>query len=113
VGRDRDRLRLLFPLSDGTRQDLQCLDRRLGRAIQSPLDGDGVGASHHVADTVAQNGMGENGDILVPSPTLSPDFSAACRSIWAPKFSSGSLRSTSLAMVTPPLQTMGAPTSSE
>jgi hypothetical protein len=63
VGRDRDRLRLLFPLSDGTRQDLQCLDRRLGRAIQSPLDGDGdgVGASHHVADTVGQNGMDENG----------------------------------------------------
>ena len=47
--------------------------------------------------------------VLVPSPTTSPVLSAACRSIWAPRFSSGSLRSNSLAMVTPSLQTIGAP----
>ena len=48
-------------------------------------------------------------DVLVPSPTMSPVFSAAWRSIRAPRFSSGSLRSNSLAMVTPSLQTIGAP----
>ena len=47
--------------------------------------------------------------VLVPSPTMSPVFSAAWRSIRAPRFSSGSLRSNSLAMVTPSLQTIGAP----
>jgi hypothetical protein len=47
--------------------------------------------------------------VLVPSPTTSPVFSAACRNIWAPRFSSGSFRSNSLAMVTPSLQTIGAP----
>jgi tRNA-splicing ligase RtcB (3'-phosphate/5'-hydroxy nucleic acid ligase) len=39
----------------------------------------------------------------------SPVFSAAWRSIWAPRFSSGSLRLNSLAIVTPSLQTIGAP----
>ncbi len=48
-------------------------------------------------------------DVLVPSPTLSPVFSAACRSICAPRFSSGSLRSNSLAIVMPSLQTIGVP----
>jgi hypothetical protein len=47
--------------------------------------------------------------VLVPSPTLSPVRSAASRSMRAPRFSSGSLSSTSLAMVTPSLQTIGAP----
>ena len=37
------------------------------------------------------------------------ELSAACRSICAPRFSSGSFRSNSLAMVTPSLQTIGAP----
>ena len=45
----------------------------------------------------------------VPSPTTSPVRSAAWRSIWAPRFSSGSLSSSSLAMVTPSLQTSGGP----
>ena len=45
----------------------------------------------------------------MPSPTASPVLSAAWRSICAPRFSSGSLRSNSLAMVTPSLQTIGAP----
>ncbi len=45
----------------------------------------------------------------VPSPTTSPVRSAACRNIWAPRFSSGSLSWNSLAMVTPSLQTRGAP----
>ncbi|MCY1297354.1 hypothetical protein D9M70_467900 [compost metagenome] len=48
-------------------------------------------------------------DVVVPSPTISPVFSAACRSIRAPRFSSGSLRSNSLAIVTPSLQTIGEP----
>lgn len=48
-------------------------------------------------------------EVLVPSPTISPAFSAACRSMRAPRFSSGSLSSTSLAIVTPSLQTIGAP----
>src|SRR5688500_11491370 len=47
--------------------------------------------------------------VLVPSPTISPVFSAACRSMRAPRFSSGSSRSNSLAMVTPSLHTSGAP----
>src|SRR5512147_488603 len=47
--------------------------------------------------------------VLVPSPTASPVFSAACRSICAPRFSSASLRSNSLAIVTPSLQTIGVP----
>ena len=47
--------------------------------------------------------------MLVPSPTLSPVRSAAWRSICAPRFSAGSLRSNSLAMVTPSLQTIGEP----
>ena len=50
-----------------------------------------------------------NVDVLVPSPTASPVFSAACRNICAPRFSSGSFRSTSLAIVTPSLQTIGTP----
>jgi hypothetical protein len=48
-------------------------------------------------------------EVLVPSPTTSPVRSAAWRSIWAPRFSSGSFSSNSLAMVTPSLQTSGAP----
>ena len=48
-------------------------------------------------------------EVLVPSPTASAVFSAACRSICAPRFSSGSRRSNSLAMVTPSLHTSGAP----
>ena len=48
-------------------------------------------------------------EVLVPSPTMSPVFSAAWRSMRAPRFSSGSLRSNSLAIVTPSLQTIGAP----
>lgn len=48
-------------------------------------------------------------DVLVPSPTTSPVFSAACLNTCAPRFSSASLRSNSLAMVTPSLQTIGAP----
>jgi hypothetical protein len=47
--------------------------------------------------------------VLVPSPTTSPVFSAAWRSICAPRFCSASSRSNSLAMVTPSLQTIGAP----
>jgi len=48
-------------------------------------------------------------DVLVPSPTMSPVFSAAWRSMRAPRFSSGSLRSNSFAIVTPSLQTTGVP----
>jgi hypothetical protein len=48
-------------------------------------------------------------DVLVPSPTCSPVRSAAWRMIWAPRFSAGSSRAISFAMVTPSLQTMGAP----
>ena len=48
-------------------------------------------------------------DVVVPSPTESPVRSAAWRIICAPRFSSGSLRSNSLAMVTPSLQTIGTP----
>jgi hypothetical protein len=47
--------------------------------------------------------------VLVPSPTASPVFSAAWRSICAPRFSSASSSSISLAMVTPSLQTTGGP----
>ncbi len=48
-------------------------------------------------------------EVVVPSPTASPVRSAACRSVCAPRFSSGSCRCTSFAMVTPSLQTCGAP----
>ena len=48
-------------------------------------------------------------EVLVPSPTISPVFSAAWRSIWAPRFSSGSFSVSSLAIVTPSLHTSGAP----
>ena len=48
-------------------------------------------------------------EVLVPSPTSSPVRSAAWRNTCAPRFSSGSLRSNSLAIVTPSLQTSGAP----
>ncbi len=48
-------------------------------------------------------------EVLVPSPTASPVLSAACRSICAPRFSSASFRSNSLAIVTPSLQTIGVP----
>jgi hypothetical protein len=51
-------------------------------------------------------------EVLVPSPTASPVRSAAWRSIWAPRFCSGSFRSNSLAMVTPSLQTRARPISS-
>ena len=47
--------------------------------------------------------------MLVPSPTASPVRSAAWRIIRTPRFSSGSLSSSSLAMVTPSLQTIGTP----
>jgi hypothetical protein len=47
--------------------------------------------------------------VEVPSPTASPVFSAAWRIIWAPRSSSGSFSFTSLAMVTPSLQTIGPP----
>jgi hypothetical protein len=47
--------------------------------------------------------------VLVPSPTASPVRSAASRIILAPRFSSGSFRSTSLAIVTPSLHTSGRP----
>ena len=48
-------------------------------------------------------------DVVVPSPTASPVRSAAWRIIWTPRFSSGSSRSISLAIVTPSLQTIGVP----
>ena len=48
-------------------------------------------------------------EVLVPSPTASPVRSAACRTICAPRFSTGSSRSISLAMVTPSSQTSGVP----
>lgn len=47
--------------------------------------------------------------MVVPSPTASPVRSAASRSICAPRFCSGSLSSTSLAIVTPSSHTMGRP----
>jgi hypothetical protein len=47
--------------------------------------------------------------VLVPSPTASPVRSAACRIIWAPRFSEGFSNCISLAIVTPSLQTMGGP----
>ena len=48
-------------------------------------------------------------EVVVPSPTRSPVRSAAWRITCAPRFSSWSSSSNSLAMVTPSLQTMGAP----
>ncbi len=48
-------------------------------------------------------------DVVVPSPTASPVRSAAPRSICAPRFSSGSFRANSLAIVTPSLHTTGLP----
>src|SRR5688572_24643722 len=47
--------------------------------------------------------------VVVPSPTRSPVRSAASRINCAPRFSSGSLSSTSFAIVTPSLQTRGRP----
>ena len=52
-------------------------------------------------------------DVLVPSPTFSPVFSAAWRNIWAPRFSSGSLRSNSFAIVTPSFTEEVRPISSD
>ena len=47
--------------------------------------------------------------VVVPSPTASPVRSAASRSTCTPRSSSGSLRESSLAIVTPSLQMMGFP----
>ena len=85
------------------------IDGRLGAAVEAALEVDGAGAGDDVAHAVGKYRVRQDVDVLVPSPTTSPVFSAACRSIWAPRFSSGSLRSNSLAMVTPSLQTIGAP----
>src|SRR5262245_14932735 len=47
--------------------------------------------------------------VVVPSPAVSEVLLATSRTIWAPMFSSGSLRSISLATVTPSLVIVGDP----
>ena len=47
--------------------------------------------------------------VVVPSPAVSDVLLATSRTIWAPMFSSGSLRSISLATVTPSLVMVGEP----
>src|SRR5713226_6036529 len=47
--------------------------------------------------------------VVVPSPAMSDVLLATSRTIWAPMFSSGSLRSISLATVTPSLVMVGDP----
>src|SRR3954463_13663696 len=47
--------------------------------------------------------------VVVPSPAVSDVLLATSRTIWAPMFSSGSLRSISLATVTPSLVIVGEP----
>src|ERR1700729_3107139 len=47
--------------------------------------------------------------VVVPSPAMSEVLEATSRTIWAPMFSSGSLRSISLATVTPSLVMVGPP----
>src|SRR5262245_43271291 len=47
--------------------------------------------------------------VVVPSPAMSEVLLATSRTIWAPMFSSGSLRSISLATVTPSLVIVGDP----
>lgn len=48
-------------------------------------------------------------DVVVPSPAKSLVFAAACRTSFAPMFSTGSSNSTSLATVTPSLTILGVP----
>src|SRR5580765_1334133 len=47
--------------------------------------------------------------VVVPSPAVSEVLLATSRTIWAPMFSSGSLRSISFATVTPSLVMVGDP----
>ncbi len=78
--------------------------------IQAALEVDRAGAGDDVAHAVGKDRVREDGRrCWCRRRRASPVFSAACRSICAPRFSSGSLRSNSLAMVTPSLQTIGAP----
>jgi hypothetical protein len=78
--------------------------------VEPALEVDGTGTGRDIADTLsATMACARSVDVVVPSPTASPVRSAAPRSICAPRFSSGSFRANSLAIVTPSLQTTGLP----
>ena len=109
MGGDRRHLGLLLRVATGRDSSFRASIGRLAAAVEAALEVDGARARDHVAHAVGEHRMGQDGRRAVPSPTMSPVFSAACRSICAPRFSSGSFSSNSLAMVTPSLQTSGAP----
>ncbi len=109
MGRDRgDRCLLCLGL-DGPRHRMKRSRRRPRAAIQAAFQIDCTSAGDDIPDAVRQHGVRKNRRGAGASPTTSPVFSAACLSTWAPRFSSGSFRSNSFAMVTPSLQTIGVP----
>jgi hypothetical protein len=61
VRRDCRHLGLFFPRVDRTGHLPQRQDRGLGRAIQASFQINGTGASHHVADAIGKNRMGQHG----------------------------------------------------
>ena len=113
VRRDRRDLRLLLAGRDRPRQGAAApRSPRLAPRSRPRLMSMALAPATTLRTPSAKMACARIVDVLVPSPTMSPVFSAAWRSIRAPRFSSGSLRSNSLAMVTPSLQTIGAPISS-
>ena len=105
VGRNGRDLGLLGFRLDGTRHRMKRRNRGVRGPVEPALEIDGAGARHDVANAVGKIAWARMVEVLVPSPTTSPVLSAAWRSTWAPRFSSASLRSNSLAMVTPSLRT--------
>jgi hypothetical protein len=87
VGRNRSDV-LLFPLP--------CTERDCARSTS-------MAPAAIFRTPSATMAWARSGDVVVPSPTASPVRSAAPRSICAPRFSSGSFKANSLAMVSPSL----------
>ena len=109
VGRDGGDLRLLLAGRDRARHLAQRRDGGLGAAVETALDVDRAGARRDIADAVGKDRVRQDRRGAGAVADDVAGLSAAWRSICAPRFSSGSLRSNSLAIVTPSLQTIGAP----
>ena len=109
VGGDRRDLRLLLARRDRPRQRSQRLDRGLGATVQAALDVDRAGAGDDIAHAVGKDRVRQDGRGAGAVADHVAGLLGRLAQHRAPRFSSGSLRSNSLAMVTPSLQTIGAP----
>ena len=102
-------LRLLLAGLDRARHGLQRLDRGLDAAIQSALEVDRAGPGDDVAHAVRENCMRENRRCAGAVADHVTGFLGRLAEHLGAKVLFGILESNSLAMVTPSLQTIGAP----